>query len=131
MGDRMTEMGPPTRLVGDNVEHWMTFALFAQGYPMAQGAFCSEHLGLAIIDDASHPGGTDAWTIRLSKTPCRTCSQAASGRRPCHPDASYSGIDQTPVTAPDKVWRCDSCGEVGTSAALEASHNGRRPSDGE
>jgi hypothetical protein len=79
MGDRMTEMGPPTRLVGDNVEHWMTFALFAQGYPMAQGAFCSEHLGLAIIDDASHPGGTDAWTIRLSKTPCRTCSQAASG----------------------------------------------------
>lgn len=56
---------------------------------------------------------------------------AANGRRPCHPDASYSGIDQTPVADPDKVWRCDSCGEVGTSAALDASHNGRRPSDGE
>lgn len=51
------------------------------------------------------------------------------GSRPCHSDASYSGVDQTDVRDPEKVWRCDSCGEEGTSAALDLSHSGRQ-SDG-
>ena len=40
----------------------------------------------------------------------------------CIPDASYTGVDFTPLDDPNKLWRCDECGAVGTSAQL----NGRQ-----
>lgn len=45
-------------------------------------------------------------------------------RRPCDPDCSWSGVDLAALGDPGKVWRCDGCGEEGTSEALRLSHSG-------
>lgn len=47
----------------------------------------------------------------------------------CDPDASWTGVDQTDMSDPAKIWRCDGCGAVGTSSELRAvaQHAGRTP----
>lgn len=56
-----------------------TFALFADGYPAAQGVYCAEHIGPMIAYDASHVGSTNAWKVRPSGHPCRVCDNGRSG----------------------------------------------------
>lgn len=60
----------------------MIFALFAFGYPFAQGGYCAEHLGHAIASDASTGGSTMRWEIRPAETieSCRICDRQEPGR---------------------------------------------------
>lgn len=63
---------------------------------------------------------------RYETMPERRHQAAHFGRnQPCDSDCSRSGIDQTDLDDSEKVWRCDGCGETGTSAALDAAHVGR------
>jgi hypothetical protein len=50
---------------------------------------------------------------------------ASEHDRDCIVDASRSGVDQTPLDDPNKLWRCDECRAVGTSAARRPDTIGR------